>query len=97
LRSGRVAPAWLCPTAVESQSSSSLPRQALKAFKSDFAASANLLSYQLAKETFNLRHPLGSRGGRGDSLRLVGTRISHTRPGPCYHPTVVRASPTIFR
>jgi radical SAM protein with 4Fe4S-binding SPASM domain len=50
--------------------------QVLKAFKADFATSANLLSYQLAKETFNLRHPLGSRSGRGDSLRLVGMRIT---------------------
>jgi hypothetical protein len=32
----------------------------------------------LAKETFNLRHPLGSRGGRGGSLRLVGTRQTGT-------------------
>jgi len=50
--------------------------QVLKALKADFATSTNLLAYQLAKETFTLRHPLGSRSGRGDSLRLIGMRIT---------------------
>ena len=32
--------------------------------------------YQMSKEVFNLRHPLGAKHGRGDSVQLVSLRIT---------------------
>ncbi|MEE2617928.1 MAG: radical SAM protein, partial [Candidatus Poribacteria bacterium] len=32
--------------------------------------------YQMSKEVFNLRHPLGAKHGRGDNVQLVSLRIT---------------------
>lgn len=36
----------------------------------------NFAGLQLAKKTFNLRHPFGAKHGYGDSINLVGVRIT---------------------
>jgi len=50
--------------------------EAVSALKSDFSASTKMLRYQMAKETFNIRHPFGAKHGRGDSVQLVSLRIT---------------------
>ncbi len=49
---------------------------ALRSLREDFRTSRTFLRYQLAKETFNLRHRFARNTGRGDSLELVGIRIT---------------------
>lgn len=51
-------------------------KQAAKAVWQDWPTSSNLLSYQMAKETFNLRHPFGAKHGRGEKLRQISLRIT---------------------
>lgn len=51
-------------------------KRLLDALTADVSTSGTFLAYQLAKETFNLRHPFRGRSGRGDSLHLVGLRIT---------------------
>jgi radical SAM protein with 4Fe4S-binding SPASM domain len=46
------------------------------ALVSDFGTTTKFLRFQMAKESFNLRHPFGARHGRGDSLQLVSLRIT---------------------
>ncbi len=56
------------------------PRNFLKhvtsALTDDWRTSTNFASYQLAKETFSYRHPLGAKHGRGDKLRQISVRIT---------------------
>lgn len=51
-------------------------RQFVSALSQDRATACKFAKLQLAKETFNLRHPFGARGGKGDSLELVSLRIT---------------------
>jgi wyosine [tRNA(Phe)-imidazoG37] synthetase (radical SAM superfamily) len=51
-------------------------REIAGALTSDFGATTKIIRYQMAKESFNIRHPLGTAHGRGDSLQLVSLRIT---------------------
>ena len=46
------------------------------ALSDDWATSYALMKYQIAKESFNLRHPLGAKHGQGDGVQLVSLRIT---------------------
>ncbi len=56
------------------------PRNFIKhvsdAFRSDWSTAQNFMGYQVAKETFNLRHPFGTDHGKGEKLRQVSVRIT---------------------
>ena len=51
-------------------------KQVMNALSKDFVTTQALFKYQLAKETFNLRHPFKPSNGKGDALQLVGMRIT---------------------
>ena len=40
------------------------------AMSEDWDTSRKFVRYQLAKESFNWRHPLGAKHGRGDAIQL---------------------------
>ena len=42
----------------------------------DWWTSYTFIKYQIAKESFNWRHPLGAKHGRGDAVQLVSLRIT---------------------
>ncbi len=42
----------------------------------DWSTFSTLAGIQLAKESFNLRHPFGAKHGKGDEVRLVSLRIT---------------------
>ena len=44
--------------------------------KENWQYAFNLFKYQMAKESFNLRHPFGATHGRGDGIELVSIRIT---------------------
>ena len=44
--------------------------------KENWKYAFNLFKYQMAKESFNLRHPFGATHGRGDGIELVSIRIT---------------------
>ena len=46
------------------------------AMSDDWATSYALMKYQMAKESFNWRHPLGAKHGKGDDVQLVSLRIT---------------------
>ena len=46
------------------------------AITEDWDTSKKFVRYQLAKESFNWRHPLGAKHGRGDAIQLVSLRIT---------------------
>ena len=46
------------------------------AMSDDWATSYALMKYQMAKESFNLRHPFGAKHGKGDDVQLVSLRIT---------------------
>jgi radical SAM protein with 4Fe4S-binding SPASM domain len=51
-------------------------RQLAAACSEDWGTSSRLAKYQIAKESFNWRHPLGAKHGRGDTVQLIGLRIT---------------------
>jgi radical SAM protein with 4Fe4S-binding SPASM domain len=51
-------------------------KQAYRALTEDARTTGALVKLQLAKETFNLRHPRGARHGRGDGIGFIGVRIT---------------------
>jgi len=51
-------------------------KELLKIMQTDWHTLANIIGLQLAKETFNLRHPLGAKNGQPDRLRQVSLRIT---------------------
>ena len=53
-----------------------LVNQLATALSDDWATSYALMKYQMAKESFNLRHPFGVQHGRGDGVELVSLRIT---------------------
>ncbi len=53
-----------------------LVNQLATALSDDWATSYALMKYQIAKESFNLRHPFGVQHGRGDGVELVSLRIT---------------------
>ncbi len=53
-----------------------LIRQMAAALSDDRATSFRFMRYQATKETFNLRHPLGAKHGKGDAVQLIGLRIT---------------------
>ena len=50
--------------------------QLATALSEEWATSYTLIKYQAMKETFNWRHPLGAKHGKGDSVQLVSLRIT---------------------
>ena len=50
--------------------------QLATALTDDWQTAYNLAKYQLAKESFNWRHPFGGTHGKGDSVQLVSLRIT---------------------
>ena len=42
----------------------------------DWWTSYTFVKYQIAKESFNWRHPFGAKHGRGDAVQLVSLRIT---------------------
>ena len=46
------------------------------AMSDDWATSYALMKYQMAKESFNWRHPFGAKHGKGDDVQLVSLRIT---------------------
>ncbi len=42
----------------------------------DWRTSYTFIKYQVAKESFNWRHPFGAKHGRGDAVQLVSLRIT---------------------
>lgn len=46
------------------------------AMSEDWGTSQKFMRYQLAKESFNWRHPLGAKHGKGDPIQLVSLRIT---------------------
>lgn len=51
-------------------------REIAGALKSDIGTTTKFIRFQMAKESFNLRHALGTAHGRGDRLHLVSLRIT---------------------
>ena len=51
-------------------------RQLVSALAEDRTTACKFAKFQLAKETFNLRHPFGAKHGKGDSVELVSLRIT---------------------
>jgi radical SAM protein with 4Fe4S-binding SPASM domain len=51
-------------------------RQLMSALAEDRATACKFAKFQLAKETFNLRHPFGAKHGKGDSVELISLRIT---------------------
>ena len=50
--------------------------QLTSAMADDWSTSYALAKYQIAKESFNWRHPLGAKHGKGDGVQLVSLRIT---------------------
>ena len=50
--------------------------QLATALTDDWQTAYSLAKYQVAKESFNLRHPFGGKHGKGDSVQLVSLRIT---------------------
>jgi radical SAM protein with 4Fe4S-binding SPASM domain len=50
--------------------------QLAAAFQADWQTSSRLATYQLAKETFNLRHPAGGHNGSGEGVRMINLRLT---------------------
>lgn len=59
-----------------SRVSTHLIKELGKVLLTDWPSFANAAGLQIAKETFNLRHPLGAKHGKGDRVRLVSLRIT---------------------
>jgi radical SAM protein with 4Fe4S-binding SPASM domain len=53
-----------------------IAKDLLKVMLTDQRTFANLVGLQIAKETFDLRHPFGTAHGRGDKVRQVSLRIT---------------------
>ncbi len=51
-------------------------RQFVSALSEDRATACKFAKFQLAKETFSLRHPFGAKHGKGDTVELVSLRIT---------------------
>ncbi len=51
-------------------------KELAKVMWSDWSTFSNVLGLQLAKESFNLRHPRGAKHGQPDKLRQVSLRIT---------------------
>jgi radical SAM protein with 4Fe4S-binding SPASM domain len=51
-------------------------KEATKVLMTDPWAFSSMASLQLAKESFNLRHPYGAQHGRGDKVQQVSLRIT---------------------
>ena len=57
-------------------SSRFLVNELATAMSEDWGTSRKFMRYQLAKESFNWRHPLGAKHGKGDAIQLVSLRIT---------------------
>ena len=57
-------------------SSRFLVNELATAISEDWGTSQKFMRYQLAKESFNWRHPLGAKHGKGDAIQLVSLRIT---------------------
>ena len=51
-------------------------KEAAKVLATDWSVFSSWASLQMAKETFNMRHPFGAQHGRGDRVEQVSLRIT---------------------
>ena len=57
-------------------SSRFLVNELATAMSEDWGTASKFMRYQLAKESFNWRHPFGAKHGKGDAIELVSLRIT---------------------